>query len=661
MKPAIYSTLLCCFILVAFGTGCSNANTPAPHTESGSVETTDQDRTHEASENTGKTVNKPVIEAPNISVIVMLLLMAGIICLFFFEPLPLYVLALAIPVLLVVLQKWTGISTSEAISGFSSEATVTILAMFILSEGIRQSGLIQILGDEITALTGKSIYRQLGVITGLSGPTAGIINNTPVVAIFIPMVSNMAERLKTSPSKLMIPLSFASMMGGTLTLIGSSTNLLASDISARMLDHPISFFEFSAVGLVILAVGSIYLVFAGPALLRDRLDAERQLAEEYEMGNLLTEVVLDDSSEYIQSNVGDAVAEMDVDIDVVQIIREDDKFMEPLQVKTLRSSDRLVVRTNRENLLKLLQTEGFNLYPRQKVSERHLHEPEEGRILVETVVPKGSFLEGQTMAEVNFLERYDTTVMAIRRGEELTHRSMEDLEIQAGDVLLLFATETTRNRLRQNPNFIVVEEIETSTYRWSKMPLSLGTLATVVGLAAFGVTSIAISALAGCIFMVATGCIEPKDVHEAVDWEVIFLLAGLIPLGMAMEESGAAEFVAMSLLPLIELLPPLGILASFYLLTAVITNLIHKNASIVLMIPIAVDSAMRLGVEPFPVLLTVMFAASTAFLTPVGNQTNLMVYGPGGYRFGDFFRVGAPLQLLLAVVTPVAVSMFWTI
>ncbi len=593
------------------------------------------------------------------SAMVTLIVIVGVIILFAWEPVPLYVTALGIPVLLAALQPWTKLGASDAISGFSNKATVAILAMFILTAGVRRTGLIQILGDKLADIASSSVRKQVGIISCFAGPTAGFINNTPVVAILIPMVSNLARRVKTSPSKLMIPLSFASMMGGTLTLIGSSTNLLASDISDRLLGHPFSFFEFTAVGVVILMVGIIYLIFAADSLIPERIETDMDLAEEYGMEEFLTEVVLDKGSRHVGSTPEEVFGDLEFQIELVRIVREGQKIMEPFEAKKLHDKDHLIVQAAREDLLKLLDVEGISLFSRQRVSEEQLEEPEKGQAVVEVVVPRGSFIEGETLDDVNFQERYDASVLAIRRGEELSHADLGEAVMKAGDVLLLLTTETTMQRLKANDNFVVAEAIDPDEYRQGKTPLVLGILAGVILLAAFNIASIAIAALGGGLLMCFTGCINPKQVPQAVDWEVIFLLAGLIPLGMAMERSGGAQYVANMTLRLARYLPPIGVLALFYLVTALLTNLIHKNASIVLMIPVAVQAAGGLGLSPFPFLLTVMMAGSTAFLTPVGNHTNLMVYGPGGYRFSDFFRVGAPLQLILAVVVPLTVNWFW--
>ncbi|WP_428323578.1 SLC13 family permease [Natroniella sulfidigena] len=584
------------------------------------------------------------------------------ILLFLWEPIRADIIALTIPIILVLLEPWSQINIDQALSGFANPATITVLAMFILSEGIQRSGLVQILGDKIVQLTSGKESRQLGIIVGLAGPIAGIINNTPVVAIFIPMIKNLARKTKTSPSKLLIPLSYASMMGGMLTLVGTSTNLLASDISARLIGHSFSMFEFTQLGIVILVIGSLYLVTLGRHLIPERIKPEQydDLIEEYEMIDYLTEVVIEENSPLAGKIVGPALEELDFEFDLVQIIRSGKQFMEPLDAKSLQPGDHLIIRTNRETLLKMIETEGLKLIPdKAKVTEEKLESPTQGQNLVETVITNGSFLEGQTLAEINFLARYDATVLAIRRGSTLAHSRMEDITLKAGDVLLLLVTEKTLERLRHNRNFIIAYEINPTDYRQSKIPIALGIISTVVALAVFEIIPIVISAIAGVIAMVLTDCVKPNEMYEAVNWEVIFLLASLIPLGIALEETGTAQYIAQHLINMIDSFPPIIALGVFYILTALLTNIISNNASVILMTPIAVDAALQLGANPFSFILVVTFAASTAFLTPIGYQTNLMVYGPGGYKFKDFMIAGAPLQLLLAIATPLFIYLFW--
>ena len=595
----------------------------------------------------------------NTDIIVVLLLIVFIMLLFFFEPINIDIIALSVPVILIVLKKWTKITAEEAVSGFANKATITVLAMFVISAGIQQSGIIQILGRKIANLTGSNHYRQVGLITGISGSIACILNNTPVVAIFIPMVNDIANKTKTSPSKLLIPLSYASMMGGMVTLIGTSSNLLASDISARLIDQPFSMFEFTKLGLLVLVVGVIYLVLVGHRLLPDRLSSTENLFEEYEMKEYLTEVVVEEDSPLIGRTLEDFKSNTGMDMDTVMLNREDNQYIESSNQKGVKKGDHLIIRADHETILKVMKRNELRLVPHSDIYQKNLKDPIKGQKLMEVVIPYGSFMQGQSISEVNFIERYGATVLAIRRGEGLTHKRMQDVELKQGDVILLLVNEETADRFRRNENFIVSREIDTRDYEFSKAFKALSILAGVVALAAFNIVHIVISALGGVIAMVATGCVDQNQIYDSINWEVIFLLAGLIPLGIAVEKTGTAQYIAYQVLGLSKVVSPLVMLAVFYFLTAFLTNIISKNASVILMIPIAIDVARILNVNAFAFILAVTFAAGTAFATPIGNQTNLMVYGPGGYKFKDYVVVGLPLQIILGIVTTFGIVYFW--
>lgn len=579
--------------------------------------------------------------------------------LFVLEPVPIDITAIGIIVVLVVLEPWTTIGPEAGVAGFSSPATITVLAMFILSEGVRRTGIVQRIGDWIVVVTRGDPRRQLAALVGLSGGSAGFVNNTPVVAIMIPMVMNIARRTHTSPSKLLIPVSFASMMGGTLTLIGTSTNILASDVSARLIGEPFSMFEFTALGAIVLVTGSVYLLVVGHRLIPERIAPAEELTEEFAMADYLTEVVLRPESSLAGMTVEEAREAVDPDIDIVQVIRHGEAFIEPLARKELRDGDVLLVRTDRETLVELIDSEGVDLLPEVDPDDGDLEAAEPNRNLFEVVILPNTQLVGTTLANLNFRQRYDATVLAVRRGGEVIRRRMDEIALRGGDTLLVQATEDTIERLDRNRAFVVADEIVRPDYRREKLPVALGIVGSVVAVAALGVFPILITALAGVVAMVATGCLRPEEVYEAVNWNVIFLLAGVIPLGVAMERTGGAEWIAALVVAGSETLPPIAVLGVFYLLTALLTNVVSNNASVVLMIPVAVDVATTLGANPFAFVLAVTFAASTAFITPIGYQTNLMVYGPGGYSFTDFARVGTPLQLLLAVVTTLGIAAIW--
>jgi len=289
-----------------------------------------------------------------------------------------------------------------------------------------------------------------------------------------------------------------------------------------------------------------------------------------------------------------------------------------------------------------------------------LENPEKGEEIVELVIPDNSYLENQTIKESNFLERYNASLLAIREGGELTHQKLNDVKLKAGNVLLLLVTESTLERLRKNNNFIIEEKkLETPDYNYKNMAISIGIVTSVIILGALNILPIAIATLGGVVAMVSTGMIEPQEVDKSVNWEVFFLLAGLIPLGVAVEKTGTASFIADKLLEVAGTLPPIGILILLYLINSTLAAIIGNSSSVILMIPVAVGIAQQIGANPFSFLLTVTFASSSAFATPMGYQTNLMVYGPGGYKFSDFVKVGVPLQLIMAIIVPVFVSIFW--
>ncbi|MEF8816611.1 MAG: SLC13 family permease [Salinibacter sp.] len=596
---------------------------------------------------------------PTVSVgalLVFLIILVALI-LFVTEPVPIDVTALGIMVTLMVLGPWTGISPEEGVSGFSNSATITILAMMILSEGVRRTGAVQHLQATVAAYTGKNVHKQLGATIGLVGPLSGIINNTAAVAVLLPMVSDLAHENDTSPSKLLMPLSFASMAGGMLTLIGTSTNLLASSISGELIGQPFSMFEFTHLGLIVFATCALYLLTVGfwlaPAHVRPRSQREST-----EQDVFLTEIIVDDHSPFVGQTLEEALERVDVEANVTQIVREETYRREPPLSTTIRGGDIFTIRLTKDALHALFDVEGIDLVP-DEATEADLETLAPDETLVEIVVTAGSDLVGETIESAGLQDFYRAAVLAVRRGGETAHERLADFRLRPGDVLLIESKAETVDRLANDPNVIVAGELELQRFRSSKLPLAIGTVLAVVGLAALGVLPIMVAALGGVVAMIATGIVKPAEAYEAVQWDIIFLLAGVIPLGKALSETGGADLLGQLIVSSAETLPATVVLGVFYLLAALMTNLISNQASVVLLLPVAVEAATQLGANPFAFVLAVTFAASTAFMTPVGYQTNLFVYGPGGYEFSDYARVGGPLQVLLAVVTTLGIVAFW--
>ncbi|WP_372911739.1 SLC13 family permease [Salinigranum sp.] len=596
-------------------------------------------------------------------VVFALILLA--LALFATERFPIDVTAILIMVLLMILEPWTQISPREGISGFANPATITVLAMLILSTGINRTGLVQLIGRKMAAFAGTDRRKQLAATIGVTGPVSGFINNTPVVAILVPVIADLAHEGRTSPSKLLMPLSFASMLGGTLTLIGTSTNILASDIAAQLgAESPslglraFGMFEFTKLGVVVFAVGSLYLMTVGVRLLPERIPADEDLVEEYALQEYLADVVVPANSSLIGQTVREALGDDDLDIDVLQLIRYGERFDEPLARKEIHENDTLRLRTNRETLEYIMDAEGLTLSGGPR-SEDDLHPEAEEPVLVEVVVPSGSFLVGETLTSSSFRQRYDANVLAFRTRGDVVRDRFEDIRIRVGDTLLVQAPPDSLTRLVENEDFIVAHEFDEVTYRSEKIPFAVGIIAGVVALPALDVLPIVVSALAGVVAMIFTGVLKPTELYSSVEWNVIFLLAGVIPLGIALQQTGAAALLGDAVASTGEFLPVIGVLWVFYLATGLLTSVISNNASVVLMIPVAANAAQSIGANAFAFVLAVTFAASTAFMTPVGYQTNLFVYGPGGYTFSDFILVGAPLQFLLSIVTTLGIAFFW--
>ncbi|HET7322883.1 MAG TPA: SLC13 family permease [Halococcus sp.] len=585
--------------------------------------------------------------------------------LFATEVVPIDVTAILVMVLLMVLGPWTQISPREGISGFASPATITVLAMLILSTGISRTGIVQLLGRKMTEFAGSDQRKQLAATIGVTGPASGFINNTPVVAILVPIITDLAHNGKTSPSKLLIPLSFASMLGGMLTLIGTSTNILASEITAQLGQdspglglHAFSMFEFTQLGVIVFAVGGIYLMTIGVRLLPERIPAEEDLVEEYALQEYLTDVAVPANSPLVGQTVQDALGNDELGIDVLQLIRDGNQFDAPLARKEIRPEDTLRLHTNRETLQEIRNTEKLTLVGSPRTGN-DLYPEEAEPVLVEVVIPWGSELVGETLATSTFRQRYDANVLAFRTRGQVVRDRFKDVQIRVGDMLLIQAPPESLERLVHNQDFIVAHEFDEVSYRTEKIPFAVGIIVGVVALPALNVLPILVSSLAGVVAMVFTGVLNPNELYDSVEWNVIFLLAGVIPLGIALQQTGAATLLGNLVASTATFLPAIGVLWVFYLATGVLTSVISNNASVVLMIPVAASAAQSIGANAFAFVLAVTFAASTAFMTPVGYQTNLFVYGPGGYKFSDFLRIGAPLQLLLSVVTVLGVAFFW--
>jgi len=618
--------------------------------------------------------------------LVVFALIAVSVTLFVSERLPPDMTAIAVLVALAVLEPFTSVPAADAIAGFASPAVVTIIAMYILSAGVELAGVVSWLGAHLARLTDGDDKRILGATTASTGLFAGIVNNTPVVAVFIPMVSDLADDAGVSPSKFLMPLSFASMLGGSLTLVGSSINLVASDVSERLLEHPLGMFEFTPLGLLVFAAGVAYLLTVGYWLTPPRREPSTDVTAAYELERHLAQVRVRDDSPLVGRTAADLFldADLDLDLDVLQIDRERqiaaDEDIEGLQTRAVHdtfiagsgqqiaSGDVLTVRANRQVLNRFAENYDLRQLPREEVDAARLEAETHPGMLVEVVVPPNSDFIDSTPNEEKLTERFETKVIARRRGDEIIREGVSDRRFRSGDTLLLQTTESALAYFHEEGNLIPLETVSARTPDLEqpttpdlgiRAPLSVGILLAVVLLAAFTPLAIPVTALGGVVAMVATGCLTTSEAYEAVSWSVVFLLAGILPLGVALQRTGGAAFLGDLLGSVAVGLTPVLVVALVYLITAVVAAIITPVATVVLLGPVAVDTARTVGADPFAFVLATLFGASAAYVTPIGYQTNLMVYGPGGYRFSDFARVGVPLLALLTVVTTAGITLLF--
>lgn len=616
----------------------------------------------------------PVTELSFEAIIVFLIIGVALL-LFVSETIPTDVTAIGIIATLASIEPVFGIDIGvppqDALLGFANPATITIVAMFMLSAGIQRTGVVQRLGVLLARWARGDDRRALAATVITTGPLAGFVNNTPVVSVFIPMIRDLAKKNGTSPSKLMLPLSYAAILGGTLTLIGTSTNILAGDFTRVLIEDRagIGMFEFTALGIVILVVGIVYLLTIGYRLTPERIPPTIDPLTEFELQEMLTQVRVREDSPIVGKSISEIEADTAAPISFLQVRRNGEVFAAPFTDVTVEPWDALIIHGGQENVESFRDSNDLRTLDRVEISSETFEDAPTDMVLTSAVVPDGSQYVGETVDETRLEEFQQTTILAIRRKGTLFRTDLGSVRIRAGDMVLARMAERSIDYFAEGDDLFVLDERAYNQYLerkaeekkplHPKTPISVGVLGGVVTVAALDIVPIVIAALAGVFTMIVTGCLSAADAYDSVSWNIIFLLAGVIPLGLALESTGGAAFLAELIISAELVLPVVGIMLLFYIVTGLIANIITPVAAVVLMIPIAVDAAAQLEATPFSFLLIVMFASATSLMTPVGYQTNLMVYGPGGYRFTDFVRVGGPLQLLLAVVTTTGVVLLW--
>jgi len=552
------------------------------------------------------------------------------------------------------------LSIDEAISGFSNPAVITISLLFVLSYALQKTRILEYLIVRINQLVSRSITLGLSVYLLTIALASALMNNTAIVAIFMPVTIRLAHRYHMSPSKLLIPLSYAAIMGGTLTLVGTSTNLLVNSIYINNNGLALGMFEFAKYGWITLVIGLIYILTIAPRILPSRT-VTSSLTKSYHMAGYLTEMKISKDSPLVGSTCQERNVSHNYDVIVLDIQRDKRLISYNVGNEKLEEGDILFVKGSVESFLQMKEVEKVSLLTDEKLTQSELEQ--EDNVLIECMVTDQSDLIGQTIMNSNFRKRFYAFILAIRREGSIIRNKIAHVLIQSYDTLLIYGGKKQLEKLANSSGFILLGEVQEKLVKVRFWWISILSIFATITLAAAGVLPIIKGALLSVVVLLVFRVITPNEAYQSIHWQVIVLIAALIPLGIVIESTGTASFIGESISQIVrsysDNLQPHILLALTYLITMILTEVSSNTATAIIMTPVVLSISASMGIDARPLIFGVCFAASASFSTPVGYQTNLMVYGPGGYRFSDFIKVGLPLSITLWLTAIIIIPMIW--
>ena len=566
-------------------------------------------------------------------------------------------------ILLTILFMLGYLTPSEALSGFSNPAVITIAFLFIISRALQKTRILEYLIVRVRRLADKSILIGRAVYLFTIGVASAVVNNTAIVAIFMPVSIRLAQKYKMSPSKMLIPLSYSAILGGTLTLVGTSTNLLVNSIYVKVPGvEPMGMFEFFKYGAILMVVGLLYILFIAPMILPSRTSTS-SLTKSYRLGGYLTEMRITAESPLNGRTCLERGINKNYDVMVLDILRDNKMITNMIRLTKLKEGDVLFVRGTLENFLRMKEVEKVALLTDEKLTQEELEQ--EDNVVLECLITDKSDLVGKSLMTSNFRRRFGSFILAIRREGTIVREKIAHVILSAYDTLLVYGPKNKVNELSKTNEFVVLGEVDAELRKqrfwWMTIVVIIGTIA----LAAFGFMPIVKSAMLGVVILLALKILTPQESYQSINWQVIILISALIPVGIVIQKTGTAGWIAGIISSATESVPsewqPRVLLALIYFITIFLTEISSNAATAIIMTPISIAVAQQMGFDPRAFVFAVAFAASASFITPVGYQTNLMVYGPGGYKFSDYIRVGFPLAFIFWIMAIFILPILWPI
>lgn len=553
------------------------------------------------------------------------------------------------------------VTINEGFSGFSNPAVITVIAMFILSAGLVRTGIADYMADLIIKYGGKNPITLTLAVMLVVGSMSAFMNNIGAVAILLPAIFIISNNMNYPVNKLLLPLSFGSLLGGLVTMIGTPPNLL---ISIMLEDHGFQgfrLFDFAPTGAIILLAGLIYMMFLGRHLIPARA-TEKELTKQFKLENYITELVIPEGSKYCNISIEDSNISQKLNITIVMIKRYGngkEEIIEPLPDTILKPNDHLIIEGDIGKLIKEVNSKDLEFTAEKKFTDKDLIG--DNIELSEAVVSHDSHLIGRSIVESDIRKVFGVIVLAIKRGHKIITGGFQHLPLEAGNVLLVKGNKSAITHLAESPDFMVVNRLEHEPRLRKKAWLALLIMTFSIAIAAFGILHISVAGMLGAIIMTLSGCVKLADVYHKVEWKVIFLIAGMIPLGIAMDSNhiGTAEWLARKITVLAGDFGPLFMMAALYIFTTILTQIMSNAATALLVGPIAIAIATSFGLQPHPFMMAIAISASTSFLTPISHQANMLVYGVGNFRFIDFVRVGGLLNIVILIISLIFIPIIW--